>query len=685
MKLSLHVLGGLLLAATVLQAQQTFKLFTNPEADNQRPLFRTMETNITIPPAEVPVISAKSGSEVQALTYTAMYGTDFYPSWEAGDNTVFLYDHATNATFLFRPRRVFNPSGQLTGGRIDAYITTDDGANWATMELYNKPDRFLTFPRVGLVNANNAQTDPSKLEYIVFCSSFEKRGAEWPLIGGFGLFFPASGAFDYEMVQPENAPADLGWATTGSIVSVSSPNPGVYYADLLDKKDQNGSSQWGAYGTWGYDFEVNDFTASTMPDAWRISQFRVPSPTNLNSRMNSETSLDADADGKLYMVVNNILTSNPEVRVPMVSTSEDQGSTWTEFTVMPEALFSDYQQTQGWGSVVIFRQYDSYELLVTGRNRFSYFLRLADYGVNRDSLTNLHIVEVGYDNGAWSLTKVADLNGIPLEFFRQDSASGGAQTPNWIPSYQVNPRGHEIQAALTADGQNILLKWIDENPDLLEDGFSQIALFNAGGSTFTENEITGLFYTDIYFCHRPVNSSAWSSKVNITNDRVYDHGTLLPPVIKSLESVPIVNLLGFKKNTIPAQSTWRAPLSNLPEVILNATVDYRTPNVVQTAFFNALNPSSVNEQTAPAFHINTIAPNPATTAAEVTFTMDQPAPVRVEVYNVNGELVHTAYTGSLDAGIHGISVSTDSLPAGAYAVAITVGSKRSTQMLSVVR
>lgn len=217
MKLSLHVLGGLLLAATVLQAQQTFKLFTNPEADNQRPLFRTMETNITIPPAEVPVISAKSGSEVQALTYTAMYGTDFYPSWEAGDNTVFLYDHATNATFLFRPRRVFNPSGQLTGGRIDAYITTDDGANWATMELYNKPDRFLTFPRVGLVNANNAQTDPSKLEYIVFCSSFEKRGAEWPLIGGFGLFFPASGAFDYEMVQPENAPADLGWALRGQL------------------------------------------------------------------------------------------------------------------------------------------------------------------------------------------------------------------------------------------------------------------------------------------------------------------------------------------------------------------------------------------------------------------------------------------------------------------------------------
>ncbi len=641
--------------------------------------------NLNEPPAATILATGKSVEGTQALTYTNMYRTDFYPSWEIlNENKVFWYDPKTNATLLLRSNRVFDNSGFLTGGQLRAYITTDNGANWSETELFNEAGRFLGFPNMGLVNPENSGTSVANLNWILFCSNYQKSGTDWNRNGQYGIFAPSSGVFTYEMPAPEIAPPDMDWSIYGDMLSVNEPVPAIYHVSRLNKAVDNGPTQYGVYGMWGYDFIADDFTNNGVPTAWDNSQFQTPNPPNLNSTLNSSPKFGADKDGKLYMAVNNIFVSEPDARVPAVSTSIDQGVTWSAFSRMPANLLESYRTTQGWGSVVAFRPYDQDGFVVTGPDQFSYFYRLADYGSDGQSLTSVHLVEARYDDGTWTLTKVADINGIPLEFIRQDSLSEQISEYAWVVAYSAGSLGNEVEVAITADGQNLLLKWMDENPAFIDSGFVQPIVYQNQSGSWIQDQITSMTATDVYYSYRAVNSSSWSTPVNLTNDRTYDHGTRIPPVIESLESVPLVTLKTITKSEYNQQYPYLPALNQLPDMVLDAHVDYRTPPAVRTSFFNAINPSSVQETSYP-FHVNAITPNPAQDDAELSFTMDHAGLVSVDVYSVTGELITHAFDGMLDAGMHGRIVNTSSLATGSYYVTLTIDGKRLSKTLAVVR
>jgi hypothetical protein len=433
------------------------------------------------------------------------------------------------------------------------------------------------------------------------------------------------------------------------------------------------------YGMFGYDFDAGDFTANSTPSAWDVTQFRQPSPPNLISSYNGPPRICADADGKLYMAVNNIFANDPDNRVVAVSTSLDQGTTWSAFTRMPASLLKDMATQSQWSEVFVVGPYDLDAIVVTGRDQFSYFYRVA--GKVADNQYQLFLVEAKYDNGSWTLSKAAELNDLPQDFVRMDSLS---TTANWMPLQSTHSLGNEIEVAITADGQNLLLKWIDVNYDYIDSGFVQPYVVRNSSGGYVQNELTAIASTDVYYCYRPINGQ-WSNPVNITNDRTYDHGTHIPPVIKDLSHVPLVTSKTLTKAQYNTRYSLYASVMALPDMVLDAHVDYRTPHTVRTSMFNAINPSSVKDEESFTFRVNAISPNPTTNEAEFTFTMDVASNVSVDLFTVTGTKLDNLYTGSLNAGLHGLTVPTDNLSTGSYYIALTVDGKRISRPLMVVR
>jgi hypothetical protein len=384
------------------------------------------------------------------------------------------------------------------------------------------------------------------------------------------------------------------------------------------------------------------------------------------------------------MAINSIFTADPTTRVPSVSTSEDQGATWSAFTKMPAGVLETYRVSRGWDAITAFRPYDMDAFVVTDPDQWSYFYRVADYGLAGNTLSAIDLVEAKYNNGTWTMTKIADISGIPIEFTRQDSLSDIEGEFAWIPSYAATSLGNEVEVAITADGQNLLVKWIDENPMYIDSGFTQRIVYRNNAGTWVEDQLTSFTATDLYVAHRPVNGGTWSVPNNLTDDRAYDHGTRIPPVIPSLQTVPLITLKTIDKSEYNAQYPYLPAINQLQNMVMDAHVDYRTPNTVRTAFFSAT-AVSVQEEAKYTFRVNSVSPNPATSEAELTFTMDVPGNVSVDVYSTTGTQVANAFTGRMDAGIHGMTINTADLANGSYYVALNIGTQRVTRQLVVIR
>lgn len=617
----------------------------------------------------------------QALTYSALWRSDFYPFFETFTaSKVFLYEPGTDAIFIVRNNRTFDQtSGQLTGGQVRVYSSTDNGANWGEAEIYNQLGTVFAMPNMAIVNPGGSATSVADLQWTVYGLTYDET-ANWARTSQSGIFKTSGDPFSFPMEGPEqNNNQGFTW-NEGDMLGVSGDNPAVYFAGMLGN---SGGGQYGTYGMWGFDFAAEDFTASTIPAQWTATQFR--NPNNVNSTFNSQMRMGADSDGKLYTCVNNLFADDENNRVPAFSTSEDQGATWTNFSRMPMSAFDAYKTQHGWDNIQIYRPYDMEALVVTGSNEFSYFFRVARVAENQ--VANLDIVEAKYKSGTWTLNRVAELNGFPLIFRRQDSISDLSGQYAWIPQYDINSLGHEIEAAITADGEDILVKWIDENPAL---GYQQLGktqsawFFSQTTNTWNETQFDSMLTTDVYYAHRKVTSSSWTPATNLTNDHSYDHGTRIPPVIPSLTSVPFLSLKTIAKNEYNAQYPYLPAIQQLPDLILDASADYRTPNTVQYASFNATL-TSVNESETYNFRFNTVSPNPASNEAEVAFTTEVGSKVMVDVYSTNGSRIATVFNGMLDAGIHALTIDASTYASGTYYVALTVGGQRLTQPLVIVK
>lgn len=74
---------------------------------------------------------------------------------------------------------------------------------------------------------------------------------------------------------------------------------------------------------------------------------------------------------------------------------------------------------------------------------------------------------------------------------------------------------------------------------------------------------------------------------------------------------------------------------------------------------------SVNEELIEKLKLS-VSPNPISSVANISFVLDNSTNGKLELFNSNGELVKSLFTGLLDAGNNSISIDTQELASGAY-------------------
>jgi hypothetical protein len=93
--------------------------------------------------------------------------------------------------------------------------------------------------------------------------------------------------------------------------------------------------------------------------------------------------------------------------------------------------------------------------------------------------------------------------------------------------------------------------------------------------------------------------------------------------------------------------------------------------------------TSVNEQTTTSQL--SVSPNPLSTSSTITYTLDNPSPVRIELMNTLGQVIEVVFDGYGESGSHRIPLNVSSLTSGMYYVRLTGETGVQTTQVCVVR
>ncbi len=83
--------------------------------------------------------------------------------------------------------------------------------------------------------------------------------------------------------------------------------------------------------------------------------------------------------------------------------------------------------------------------------------------------------------------------------------------------------------------------------------------------------------------------------------------------------------------------------------------------------------------------LNAVTPNPARETARVNFSLTEPAPVTLDLYNASGEKIRTLVTARYIPGIYSYDLPVSDLQSGTYMVRMTAGEKVYTTKVNVVK
>ena len=78
-------------------------------------------------------------------------------------------------------------------------------------------------------------------------------------------------------------------------------------------------------------------------------------------------------------------------------------------------------------------------------------------------------------------------------------------------------------------------------------------------------------------------------------------------------------------------------------------------------------------------------PNPFNSNTVIKFSIPSEGQVRIELYNVIGELIKTISDGFFSAGIQTVNLSSDDLPSGIYLYRLKIGTQSLTKKLIIIK
>jgi len=130
-------------------------------------------------------------------------------------------------------------------------------------------------------------------------------------------------------------------------------------------------------------------------------------------------------------------------------------------------------------------------------------------------------------------------------------------------------------------------------------------------------------------------------------------------------------------NMLDYQST------GMPKVVVlggsNHTVFYNANTAVNaTSLQNAINSALLTTGIQNPNKLSaamTVFPNPASSQSQLKFTMAESAPVDVQLFNLEGKMMHTLFSGKAVQGENQVTLNTAELAAGMYLVKLSDGAK----------
>lgn len=610
-------------------------------------------------------------------------------------STSMTYEPLSGTLFLTQYDRVYDSIGtdRVMSGEVILYYSTDKGQNWNSKVIYYKLGDAAVNASISVLNPKKS-TNINDLFINVYCSLFRYNtvSKKYEVAGALYLFNEGNGldSFqDFTDSEPSNSAGAYKWS---DCKTTTYNGPDLSYTYFYGKLSPNDGQQYGLYGFGSLVFNTEGFSNnySIMPPEWG-SQYWYTTD-KLNSSYNAPIYVDYDQNGTLYAALSNIFSDNTQVRSLAISKSTDNGQTWSEFERIPQAVIDNYVQAQGIESAYSTYPYWSHGFVVTGVDEYTYIMSFRKVISSTAGIYENYITEFYKKNGDWKVREIAKLNGENWRcpYIIEDSSTVSGTI---LDGFDDSRRGYEIELSKTADGQNILLKYVDNRPELAS--LNEVMTL-CGGNVQVDSTLT----TDIWVTYRDVDDkNGWSSPANITDDLWMNHLTWIPDIIPSLSEVPIIEHV-TTEYTNPAN---QRVINKYPYFVQNFIIQQAMPTMILYSTFDATKgenisnstiqvPKGANGTTSVENQINTeinsftIYPNPVTSNASLSYDIANNAYVKIEVFNSMGELVKTVRNYSLATpGISGLSFDTNNLSTGVYYVTLTANGKKVTKMMNVVR
>jgi|GEM_PF-2185420 len=541
--------------------------------------------------------------------------------------------------------------------------STDDGLTWGNKELIYSNEDFsygeARYPSIFVLNKGNATTPD--IEYLYTYSLVVETTGAWNGFGT-GLKGEIGNSSERQETFAQNG-NEYKWGR--SFTSVTTGQPGWSIADskITGWFNQTTSTNILCTGpvtplptgnindnsNIAYRLINNDLTEKKqeIPSQWRSQLFT--DVTTTDSRTNTIVDVKRTSGGTIYSAVFGSIKNRDEVTGGKnsfaVSTSNDDGNSWSELEIFPWSNIEAYINNLGAGLVAseFSLPYWSNSFVVKENGDYSYFTFLIESSETKLRTEEAyHIVELFKENGQYGVRKVADNTSRTwVPYFDNDGAQAG------------NGKNYELQVSMTADGENYVAKWVELTGEMWPTD-----------STFQFQS------SDIFFSTRKANSNTWTKKYNITNDEFMDRCVWMPDVLTNdITKIPLFRVQSKGTDDVANQRR------------------YLSSQLIMSSYFdlNEIIIASVDDEIITNENIH-IYPNPASSNSILTFNLQNPKQVKVIVYDNLGNEILVPFNDFAKEGINYVNLDVTNITTGAYFVAILIDNKPiTTKTLNVIK
>lgn len=514
----------------------------------------------------------------------------------------------------------------LGSGQLWYNVSHDAGATWRRAgELNGGSPISCRYPSVAISNPGGVNdTDQCLLVYSA--PNLENAGGFGQIT--YGADFPLGGGNGFGTV-------DVGsnLYTAATTIWTERANPWIIWASTeLGSGVPNNSTNW----------RTSDYISvpRTTPPTWRDT---LPNFINALGFVVGS----ANASGS-YFCVNGLFGGDDSANAfnDGYCKSTDHGATWGPWirpqpdwmvaTGLPTNLdLYDYYQADGPGTTVSYTS----DMLVDGNNRVHFFLAIADSPWTAHA--NRHLIEI-YETGAgWSYKWIKQNLNTYTGLGYPGSPSG---------TVYLDQTNNAQAASISADGQVMTLVWLDAATSAPADSFP-----------------------DIWFSYRTLNSSAWSTPVNLTQTPGF------PELL--LHAAPIIKSNGGNSYTLFLGRSYQTGINTYPP-----DNGVKTTFFVSAYTFNATSAGVGETSEKPAtFRLEQNYPNPFNPSTSIRYAVQVGGQVTLKVFNAIGQEVATLVDGYVSPGEHTASFDASKFSSGVYVYRMTSGSQIQSRKMLLVK